>query len=192
MTKVNKETSSAEVAARLRSQITGKVILITGCSPGGLGEGTALAIAPQNPALLILAGRSREKIEVTENEIKKKTPGIKTRVVIFDLRSLKSVRKGAAEINSYPETTDVLINNAGIMAPPFEKTDDGFESQLGVNHIAHFLLTNLLLDKMIKNKGGTIVNVSSGAYFMGGVSFEDPNYEVSSVYSFYGIQVANN
>src|SRR4051812_25018875 len=178
MSDTTKAITSTEVAANLKSHIVGKVVLITGCSPEGLGAAVALEIAPYNPALLILTGRSRERTEETEKALKEKTPGIKTRVVIFDLNSLESVRKGAAEVNAFPETIDVLINNAGIMVTPFEKTENGFESQFGINHLAHFLLTSLLMEKILKNGGGTVVNVSSGAYQMGGVDFDDPNFEV--------------
>lgn len=176
MSNFTKDSTAAEVATALTSHIAGKVVLITGCSPKGLGASAAMAIAPHRPALLILAGRNRILIEETEREILAHTPGVNTRILIFDLASLKSVREAAGEVKKYPENIDVIINNAGIMANPFEKTVDGFESQFGINHIGPFLFTMLLTGKL--PSGGRVVNVSSAAYAFGGVRFDDPNFEV--------------
>jgi NAD(P)-dependent dehydrogenase (short-subunit alcohol dehydrogenase family) len=177
MAKYTKDSTATEVASLLAAHISGKVILVTGASPQGLGATAALAIAPYNPALIILTGRNKSLLEETEKAILVKTPTAKTRLLVFDLASLKSVREAAAEVNNYPEKIDVLINNAGIMASPFEKTIDRFESQFGVNHLGHFLFTNLIIGKI--PRGGRILNVSSDGYQMGGVRFDDPNFEVS-------------
>jgi NAD(P)-dependent dehydrogenase (short-subunit alcohol dehydrogenase family) len=177
MSNFTKDSTASEVAAALAANITNKVVLVTGCSPNGLGATAAMAIAPHNPALIILTGRTRSLIEETERAILAKTPNVKTRLLIFDLANLKSVREAAAKVNKYPENIDVLINNAGIMATPFEKTVDGFESQFGVNHLGPFLFTILLVGKL--PRGGRIVNVSSYGYTFGGVRFDDPNFEVS-------------
>jgi len=176
------ESTAAEVAASFSTNIVGKVVLVTGCSPNGLGATAAFAIASHKPALIILTGRTRSLIEETEKEILAQNPDVTTRLLIFDLASLKSVREAAAEVNRYPEPIDVLINNAAIMACPFEKTVDGFESQFGVNHLGHFLFTKLVLGKI--PRGGRVVNVASNGYLFGGVRFNDPNFEVS-VSSFY-------
>lgn len=183
MMKYSKDSTATEVAAHIADQIAWKVVLITGCSPGGLGAMTALAIAPHNPALIILTGRNRTLIEETEKAIHDKIPSARTRLLIFGLASLNSVREAAAEVNRYPENINVLINNAGIMATPFEKTIDGFESQFAVNHLAHFLFTKLVLGKM--PRGGRILNVSSDGYKMGGVRFEDTNFEVSTTFDVF-------
>jgi NAD(P)-dependent dehydrogenase (short-subunit alcohol dehydrogenase family) len=177
MSNFTKDSTASEVAGALAANITNKVVLVTGCSPNGLGATAAMAIAPHNPALIILTGRTRSLIEETERAILAKTPNVKTRLLIFDLANLKSVREAAAKVNKYPENIDVLINNAGIMATPFEKTVDGFESQFGVNHLGPFLFTILLVGKL--PRGGRIVNVSSYGYTFGGVRFDDPNFEVS-------------
>lgn len=171
----NEDSTATEVAAALSAHIAGKVVLITGCSPNGLGATAALAIAPHKPALLILAGRTRVSIEETEKAVFDVNPEVKTRILLFDLASLASVREAAREVCGYEEKIDVLINNAGIMAAPYGKTIDGFESQFGVNHLGPFLLTNLILGKI--RKGGRIVNVSSNGYIMGQVRFDDPNFE---------------
>ncbi|KAH6675043.1 short-chain dehydrogenase [Halenospora varia] len=176
MANFTKDSTATEVADTLATHIAGKVVLITGSSPNGLGVAAAIAIAAHKPALLILAGRTRSLIEEAEKAILAKSPSVKTRILLFDLASLKSVREGAAEVNKYPEQIDVLINNAGIMAiPSLQKTIDGFESTLGVNHLGHFLFTKLIMGKI--SRGGRIVNISSSAYELGPFRFEDPNFE---------------
>jgi NAD(P)-dependent dehydrogenase (short-subunit alcohol dehydrogenase family) len=131
---------------------------------------------PPNPSLIILAVRNRSLIEDTEKTLLEKKLNLKTRLLIFDLGSLQSVRDAAKEVNNYPEKTDVLMKNAGIMETPLSKTTDRFESQFGVNHLGPFLFTMLFVDKL--NRGGRIVNVSSAGYAFGAVRFDDPNFEV--------------
>jgi NAD(P)-dependent dehydrogenase (short-subunit alcohol dehydrogenase family) len=176
MSNYTTESTSTEVAATLASHIAGKVVLITGCSPKSLGTTAAMSMAVYNPALIILAGRNRSLIEETEKEILEAAPNAKTRILIFDLGNMKSVREAAAEVNAYPEKIDVLINSAGIMACPYSKTVDGFESQFGINHLGHFLFTMLIIGQL--NHGGRVLNVSSTAFRLAGVQFEDPNFEV--------------
>jgi NAD(P)-dependent dehydrogenase (short-subunit alcohol dehydrogenase family) len=179
MSEPTTQVTSEEVAAKFKEQIKSKVVLITGCSPNSLGAETARAIATQNPALLILAGRNKVSIEETEKNIKEKIPDARTRVLMLDLASLSSVRRAAAEVNSCTETVDVLINNAATMAGPYEKTEDGFENQFATNHLGHFLFTNLLLERMVRGgRGPRIINVTSNGYGFGGIRFEDPNFEV--------------
>lgn len=176
MSAFTEDTTASEVASKFSARIKGKVILITGASPNSLAETAALAIAAQSPALIILHGRSKAAIEETEKNVLAKNASVKTRILLCDLSSFASVRKGAAEINSYPENIDVIINSAGIMAAPFSKTVDGVESHFAVNHLAHFLLTNLVVGKLAKN--AKILNVTSGGYALGGVRFDDVNFEV--------------
>jgi len=99
----------------------------------------------------------------------------------LDLSSLSSVRKAAASINSKIEKLDILINNAGVMAiKDFAKSEDGIEMQFAANHVGHFLLTNLLMEKISRaGEGARVVNVSSGGYVCSGVRFKDWNFEVS-------------
>jgi NAD(P)-dependent dehydrogenase (short-subunit alcohol dehydrogenase family) len=184
MSSFDAESTSYEVAAALSGQIKGKTVLITGCSPSSLGLATALAVASQNPGLVILAGRSESNVIEAEKQLKSEIPGVNTRLLIFDLADLGSVRRAAAEVNSYEETLDVLINNAGVMVCPYEKTVDGFETQLATNHLGPFLFTNLLLSKSIKVSGLRIVNVTSGAYQMNGIDWETPNPEGESYSKF--------
>ena len=97
----------------------------------------------------------------------------------LDLASFESIRKFANEINNEEEAIDILINNAGVMlAPKDKRTKEGFEMHIGVNHLGHFLLTMLLLDKLKQAKSiARIINVSSTLYFAGTIQFDDINME---------------
>ena len=137
------------LVARFAENIRGKVVLTTGVSPGGLGATFVEAIARASPKLLILAGRSSSKVEATASKIKEINAAIAIRVLPLDLASFASCRSAAAAVNAYPEPLDVLVNNAGIMAVPYAQTEDGLESQFQANHLGHFLLTNLLMPKLL-------------------------------------------
>jgi NAD(P)-dependent dehydrogenase (short-subunit alcohol dehydrogenase family) len=97
----------------------------------------------------------------------------------LDLGSLKSVRAFAEIFNAHYDRLDILMNNAGIMIPPYGKTADGFESQFGTNHLGHFALTGLLLPKLLGTPHSRIVTVSSGAYMQGRIHFDDLQSEKS-------------
>jgi NAD(P)-dependent dehydrogenase (short-subunit alcohol dehydrogenase family) len=155
------------------------LVLITGCSPNGLGASAAGSIAAHNPNLLVLAGRSRSKIELTQAALKARFPAVNSTVLELDLASFASVRKAADELNTYSERLDVLINNAAIMATPFTKTADRFESNFGTNHLGPFLFTNLILERMLQDgRTPRIVNVTSSAYRLGAIRYDDVNFEV--------------
>jgi NAD(P)-dependent dehydrogenase (short-subunit alcohol dehydrogenase family) len=148
---------------------------------GGLGQETARAIALRSPKLIILAGRSASKVQAAQDSLKKAAPETPTRQLILDLSSLAKVRVAASEVNSWRDvpTIDVVINNAGIMAQPFELTEDGIESQFGANHIGHFLLTQLLMAKILASgNGARVVNLSSNGHKQGGVRWNDWNFDV--------------
>jgi NAD(P)-dependent dehydrogenase (short-subunit alcohol dehydrogenase family) len=128
--------------------------------------------------MLILAGRSESKIAPVIARIAESSPDVRVKFVTLDLGSLKSVRKAAAEINEITTKIHLLINNAAIMACPYAKTEDGIESQFGTNHIGHFLLTNLLMDRILAaGAGARIVNVSSSA-IRGTIRYDDYNFQV--------------
>jgi NAD(P)-dependent dehydrogenase (short-subunit alcohol dehydrogenase family) len=148
-------------AADLHDQ-AGRTFLITGGN-SGIGFEAARMLA-QAGAQVILAVRDRAKGEQSAAEIQ----GAQVRTL--DLASLDSVHAFAAATT---EPFDVLINNAGVMAPPFGRTTDGFEVQFGVNHLGHFALTNLLLPMI----GDRVVTVSSGAHRMGRIDLADLNWE---------------
>jgi NAD(P)-dependent dehydrogenase (short-subunit alcohol dehydrogenase family) len=146
---------------------SGITFLITGATSGlGLEAAKALAAAGGD---VILAGRSAQRLDAAQQQIPQAT-----RTLIVDLADLDSVRQAAADVDHL----DVLMNNAGIMAPPLGRTKDGFETQIGTNHLGHFALTGLLLPKMPVN-GGTsrVVTVASMAHKMGAIDLGDLNYE---------------
>jgi NAD(P)-dependent dehydrogenase (short-subunit alcohol dehydrogenase family) len=202
MSKFTFESTTEEVANELKDQINGKnskclilasnvsklkyhilnqfeLVLITGASLDGLGAAAATAIAAHNPNLVVLAGRSLSKVKLTEQALKTQFPDINIRGLELDLAVFASVRKAADEVNSYNEILDVLINNAGIMAPSFTKTVDGFESNFGTNHLGPFLFTNILLDRMLQGgRTPRVVNLSSSAYGLGAIRYDDVNFEV--------------
>jgi len=149
------------------------LVLVTGVTPNSLGADFCRAIATHEPKLLILAGRTRKNIEDTAKVIM----SCPTRILLIDLGSQKSVRHAAAEVNKYDEPIDILVNNAGVMATPWRLTEEGIENQFGINHVGHFLFTNLIMDKILTSKtGGRIVNVSSEGHGIGPVRFDDYNF----------------
>src|SRR5690242_1167409 len=124
---------------------SGRVIVITGAN-SGIGYESAVALARKN-AHVIMACRSQEKAERARQELYVRAPKATVDILQLDLGSLKSIREFADSFNANYERLDVLMNNAGIMAPPYSKTVDGFESQIGTNHLGHFALTGLVLPK---------------------------------------------
>ena len=118
------------------------------------------------------------KIQPVIDRIHAINPEVKTKFINLDLGSLASVRDAAASINNNVEKIDVLINNAAVMACPYSKTVDGIECQFGTNHVGHFLLTNLIMPKILAaGPGGRIVNVSSVSHQVADVNLDDYNYE---------------
>ncbi|MGM7648541.1 oxidoreductase [Nocardia sp. JW2] len=144
------------------SDQTGRTFIVTGAN-SGLGAATARALSAKG-ARVILACRNTVKAEQVASEL----PG-ETQVRELDLADLNSVRAFAESI----ERVDVLINNAGVMALPLRRTADGFEMQFGTNHLGHFALTNLLLDRIADR----VVTVSSNAHRIGRIDLTDPNWE---------------
>lgn len=158
--------------------------MITGPSISGLGAETALSLAHSNPAQLVLLGRSEAKVQPVVEKIKLLNSTIDVRFISLDLASQESIRSAAKQINedSTIKKIDILINNAGVMAvPDYQTTKEGIEMQFGGNHVGHFLLTNLLMPKILvagKGDGARIINVSSTGYKLGGVLFGDYNFQV--------------
>ncbi len=126
-----------------------------------------------------MACRDAAKAEAARTEIKASHPEADLEIVALDLSSLESVATAAAEVSSRSGPLDVLVNNAGVMAPPHRKTADGFELQFGTNHLGHFALTAGLLDKLLASDAPRVVNVSSIAHRMGKMDFDDLNWERS-------------
>jgi NAD(P)-dependent dehydrogenase (short-subunit alcohol dehydrogenase family) len=143
--------------------MTGRTAIVTGAN-SGIGRAAARALAGAG-ARVVLAVRDTAK----GRDAAATMPG-ETEVRELDLASLASVREFAA---AWQGDLDLLINNAGVMAPPFARTADGFELQFGTNHLGHFALTNLLLGHIT----GRVVTVSSTAHRMGSIDFDDLNWE---------------
>ena len=124
---------------------TGNTVFITGANTG-LGYEAAKELAGKGARVLI-GCRSKAKAEQARKNIVAKYPKADVAIVELDLGNLASIKKAAAVVAKEPQL-DILINNAGIMVPPYELTVDGFESQFGVNHLGPFALTGLLLEKL--------------------------------------------
>ncbi len=161
--------------------LAGKVILVTGGN-SGLGYESVKAFAAKG-AEVILASRSTEKGEEARTKILKDHPQGNIKVMALDLGDLESVRGFASAYKKSFKKLDVLLNNAGIMMPPYFTTKDGFEGQFGTNHLGHFALTGLLMDLLLKTKGARIVNVSSGAHKNGEMDFSNLQFENGKDYS---------
>ncbi|XP_072535054.1 retinol dehydrogenase 13-like isoform X2 [Salminus brasiliensis] len=126
---------------------------------------------------IIMGCRDMEKCEAAALEIRGSTLNPHVYAKHIDLASVKSIRSFAEKINQEEKRVDVLINNAAVMKCPPGKTEDGFDMQLGVNYLGHFLLTNLLLDKLKDSAPSRVINVSSLAHIIGEIDFEDLNWD---------------
>lgn len=156
----------------------GRVAIVTGSS-SGIGYETARVLAEKN-ATVIIAVRNLQKGKTATVKILGQHPNADVKVMELDLANLESVRKFAGEFKKNFDRLDLLINNAGVMMPPYSKTADGFELQFGTNHLGHFALTGLLFDLIKGTPGSRIVNVSSGAHNYGDLEFDDLNWEKRS------------
>ncbi|XP_025104046.1 retinol dehydrogenase 13-like [Pomacea canaliculata] len=156
-----------------KERIPGKTVIITGANTG-IGKETAKELARRG-GRVILACRDLEKAEQARAEIVLETANRSVVVKKLDLASMGSIRAFAKDIIANEPHIDILINNAGIMRCPKMLTEDGFEMQLGVNHLGHFLLTMLLLNKLKSSAPSRIINVSSLAHTRGAINFDDLN-----------------
>lgn len=156
----------------------GKLALVTGAN-SGIGYHTALELARKG-ATVILACRNPQKGQDALKRLKTAVPGAQAELVELDLSSLKSVRAFAAAFAARGAALDLLINNAGIMAPLSRKTSpDGFEIQLATNHLGHFLLTSLLLPSLRRAPAPRVITVASIAHRRGKMNFDDLQSERS-------------
>lgn len=154
---------------------TGRVAIVTG-SNSGIGFETARVLADKG-ATVVMACRNLDKANPKADEIRNAHPGANVEVMELDLSDLDSVRRFAEAFRAKHSRLDLLINNAGIMVPPYGKTAQGFETQFGVNHLGHFALTGSLLDLITNTPGSRIVTVSSMAHQFGKIQFSDLNWE---------------
>ncbi len=153
----------------------GARVVVTGASSGlGLRSAEALAAAG---ASVILACRNPRKADAALVSVASRATGPAPEVVALDLASLESVRSCAAELTGRFGHVDVLMNNAGIMAVPKSRTVDGFESQIGTNHLGHYALTGLLLPTLLAARAPRVVTVSSNAHKVGRLHLDDLFFE---------------
>lgn len=155
---------------------TGKTFVITGAN-SGLGFWATKGLAANN-ATVIMACRNEGKAESAASEIKEEYPEADLDILLLDLASLDSVEQFADKFKNRYDKLHGLLNNAGLMQPPFKKTEDGFELQMGVNHFGHFALTGLLLDNITSTPDARVISQSSLAHTMtDGIDFETINSE---------------
>ncbi|HPG38479.1 MAG TPA: SDR family oxidoreductase [bacterium] len=152
-----------------------RVCLVTG-STSGIGREMALALAGQQ-FRVIVSGKSGKKCRQTAQEISRISGNPHIHYFSADLADLAQVRRLVQQVHDSFPTLDVLINNAGIYSMRHLYSVDGYELTLAVNHLAHFLLTNLLLDSLLKSDDGRIITVSSQAHERGTLDFNDLFYE---------------
>jgi len=148
-----------------------KVCLITGAT-SGIGRATAIGLAHMG-ARVVMVGRDQGKGEAALAEIKEKTTNPSVDLMLADLSSQEEIRRLAVEFNETHPRLDVLINDAGLFRSERITTADGLETTFAVNHLAYFLLTNLLLDVLKTSAPSRIVNVSSGDHTNGTIDFDD-------------------
>src|SRR5947209_9002643 len=154
---------------------SGRTAVVTGAN-SGLGLVSARELARAGTTVII-ACRNVVKGESAASEIHRDVPDAKLVIRRLDLADLASVREFADTIAGEHPALDLLVNNAGVMAPPRRLTVDGFESQIGTNHLGHFALTGLLLDALLAARAPRVVTVSSGAHRIGTMRFDDLMWE---------------
>ena len=148
-----------------------KIAIITGAN-NGLGYESARILAEKG-ATVIMAVRTVTKGKAAAEDVRRAVPQADVRVMELDLADLASVRAFADAFNADYARLDILMNNAGVMATPQKQTTDGFELQLGTNHLGHFALTGHLLERLLNTANSRIVNVSSMAANNGKMNFDD-------------------
>jgi NAD(P)-dependent dehydrogenase (short-subunit alcohol dehydrogenase family) len=162
--------------------LSGRQIIVTGAN-SGIGYEAALAFAKRK-ADVVLACRNQNKARAAADRIQSEAPTARLELIPLDLSDLSSVRAFADSFREGRSQLNALINNAGVMALPKRTTADGFEMQLGTNHLGHFALTGYLLDLLLATPGSRVVNVSSIAHKFGKIRFHDLQWEKS--YSKWG------
>ncbi|HSE08248.1 MAG TPA: oxidoreductase [Nocardioidaceae bacterium] len=145
--------------------LSGKTTVITGAN-GGLGLETAKVLAAKG-AHVVMAVRNQEKASLAVEQITVATPQASLELVELDLASQASVRRAAEAITATHDSIDILVNNAGLMAMPERQTEDGFEMQLGVNHLGHWTFTALLMPVILAAASPRVVTVTSMAHYLG-------------------------
>ncbi|KZV83313.1 NAD(P)-binding protein [Exidia glandulosa HHB12029] len=154
-------TKNDEVVDAFADRVKGRVFLVTGPAPNGLGDAALRALALAHPATLLLVGRSPAKYAPVIDAIKAIDPAIVVRVYGVDFNVLQTVRDGACKILEENDRIDVVLNSAGVMRADLKYTVDGIEEHFQTCHVGHFLLTNLLIPLLKKSDEPRVVNVSN-------------------------------
>ncbi|MFP6656223.1 MAG: SDR family NAD(P)-dependent oxidoreductase, partial [Myxococcota bacterium] len=173
MTPFGEETSAEEAAGKI--DLSDQTIVVTGGS-AGLGVETARVLASRG-AHIVSVVRDEPKGQAAAAEIRERVPGAKIELAVLDLFDLDSVRRGADEIAKRFPRIDRLINNAGVMACPLGRTTEGLDTQLGTNHLGHFVLTARLIPQLLAGAPARIVNLSSAGHRLSPFRFDDPFFE---------------
>jgi NAD(P)-dependent dehydrogenase (short-subunit alcohol dehydrogenase family) len=155
--------------------LAGRRFLVTGAS-GGLGLETARALAAHGAAV-VMAARNRVKNQAAADFVNASVGDASVTLLDIDLASLASVRAAAADVLDSGEPLHGVIANAGVMATPEGRTVDGFETQFGVNHLGHFLLTSLLADLLVASAPARVVVLTSAGHRMGDLDLDDVNFD---------------
>jgi NAD(P)-dependent dehydrogenase (short-subunit alcohol dehydrogenase family) len=163
---------------------TGRTAVITGANCG-IGFEAARMLARRG-ARVVLACRNQGKAQAALEQITREQPDARVEVESLDLSDLASVSSFAERFSAKAERLDVLINNAGVMNPPFSRTAQGFELQFGTNHLGHFALSARLWPLLARTAGARVVTVSSQVAHSGKLDFDDPNFERRSYQGWVG------
>jgi NAD(P)-dependent dehydrogenase (short-subunit alcohol dehydrogenase family) len=157
------------------SDLAGKTILVTGAT-NGIGLESSVQMARRG-AMLVLVGRDPGRTERAVADVKTRSGNAEVSSLLCDMASLAQVRRLAAEFLALHDRLDVLVNNAGTVYAERTVTEDGFEATFAVNHLAPFLLTNLLLDRVRQSAPARVVNVASTSHHRGKLDFDDLGFE---------------
>lgn len=153
----------------------GRIAIVTGAN-SGLGYETALALARKD-IHVVMACRSSQRAQEAHDKILQQVPKAQLEILLIDLSKLDSVRQAATQYLEGHDRLDLLINNAGVMMPPYQATEDGFELQMGANYFGHFLLTGMLLPLILKTPHSRIVSLSSVVHRRGEIDFKQLQQE---------------
>ncbi|CAA0090872.1 Fatty acyl-CoA reductase [Halioglobus japonicus] len=154
--------------------LEGKLAVVTGAS-SGLGLETCRVLAAAGATVLMVA-RDEDKLEAVAAQLLQAQPDAQLLTQRMDLADLNSVRNAATEILLYHSEIQLLINNAGVMACPLQRTAQDFEMQFGTNHLGHFLFTGLLSEALLDGAPGRVINLSSAGHKFARFNFDDPSY----------------
>ena len=157
--------------------LSGKTAVVTGAS-AGLGVETTRALAAAG-AHVVMAVRDKAKGEAAAEQVRAGTAGASVELGQLDLASLDSIRTFAAWLSERQPRIDLLINNAGVMAPPLLRTTEGFELQMGTNHLGHFLLTNVLTPAITAAAPARVINLSSRGHMRSDIRWDDPHWRTT-------------